>query len=76
MNIYLERVDQQVNCCRYYTMHIEPDLFAEHALIARWGRIGTRGQSKVMGSGTFVQCTALKNRILAVRLKRGYRPAL
>lgn len=72
MDIYLERIHHPTNCCRYYTLQIEQDLFADHALIVGWGRIGTRGQSKVRGSGSVGQCVALQDRILAVRLKWGY----
>jgi len=73
MDIYLERIHQRTNCCRYYTMHIARDLFADHALIVGWGRIGTRGRNKVRGSGSLGQCQALQDRILALRIRRGYR---
>ncbi len=72
MEIHLEKIDAQANCYRFYEIGIERDLFAEAALVVRWGRIGGRGRSRIAGSGSTAQAHDMATRILQLRLKHGY----
>ncbi|WP_128255667.1 WGR domain-containing protein [Falsirhodobacter deserti] len=72
MDVYLEKIDARHNCCRFYSLRIEKDLFAEHLLVAQWGRIGGRGRSMIKGSGPLASCQQLRDRIVAIRERRGY----
>lgn len=72
MNVYLEKIDPGRNCCRFYLLRIEADLFAGHQLIAQWGRIGSQGRSTIKGSGSMDACRDLQTRIARLRQRRGY----
>jgi predicted DNA-binding WGR domain protein len=45
--LVLERVDRKKNMARYYVLSVEPTLFAEWALVRRWGRIGGAGRTRI-----------------------------
>ena len=45
--LMLERVDRTKNIARYYVLSVEPTLFAEWALVRRWGRIGSAGRTRI-----------------------------
>ena len=45
--LVLERVDRTKNMARYYVLSVEPTLFAESALVRRWGRIGGAGRTRI-----------------------------
>lgn len=45
--LMLERVDRTKNIARYYVLSVEPTLFAEWALVRRWGRIGNTGRTRI-----------------------------
>jgi predicted DNA-binding WGR domain protein len=45
--LVLERVDRAKNMARYYVLSVEPTLFAEWALVRRWGRIGDAGRTRI-----------------------------
>jgi predicted DNA-binding WGR domain protein len=45
--LVLERVDRKRNMARYYVLSVEPTLFAEWALVRRWGRIGGAGRTRI-----------------------------
>ncbi len=72
MDVYLEKVDPEHNCFRFYSIRIEPDLFADQALVVHWGRIGKRGRTRVRGSGSASDCRDYGTRILNLRLRHGY----
>lgn len=72
MDIHLERVDPTANRFRAYHVAIEPDLFAECALVVTRGRIGRRGRSRVVGSGDAATVRAMAQRLLRRRERHGY----
>ena len=45
--VTMTRRDPELNKARFYRLWLEPTLFQEVSIIRNWGRIGTRGQSKV-----------------------------
>ena len=45
--ILLEKLDRSKRMARFYALSIEPTLFAETALVRRWGRIGTTGRQRI-----------------------------
>ena len=45
-HFYAERLDPARNMARFYALNVTEDLFGQVWLERRWGRIGTRGQSK------------------------------
>lgn len=45
--LYLRRVDSARNMARFYLLSVQPTLFGNVSLIRNWGRIGSRGQTKV-----------------------------
>ncbi|MCW3783558.1 WGR domain-containing protein [Defluviimonas salinarum] len=72
MDIYLEKVDPEANCFRFYNIRSEPDLFAERALVVQWGRIGRAGQVRIRGSGSIEEVGRIGAKILKLRLSHGY----
>ena len=72
MEIHLEKIDPASNCYRYYDISLESDLFAETALVVRWGRIGRAGRMRIAGSGNRREAQKMATRILRRRLKHGY----
>lgn len=72
MDIHLEKIDARRNCYRFYEISLEPDLFAQVALVVRWGRIGGRGRMRIAGSGSMLEAQDLATRLLRLRLRHGY----
>jgi len=72
MDIYLEKVDPDTNCYRFFSIRIEPDLFAPAALVTHWGRIGTRGRTRIRGSGPVAKCESMGEALRSLRLRHGY----
>ena len=75
MSVYLEKIDPEKNCFRFYEIRIEPDLFAEQALVVQWGRIGRQGCIAVRGSGRKSDVERMAQNIQKVRLRHGYKIA-
>ncbi|MGO4440592.1 WGR domain-containing protein [Rhizobium sp. RAF56] len=73
--LLLKRLDAARNMARFYGLSIEPSLFAGSALLRSWGRIGTKGRSRVVLYGDVEEARAALERLAAAKLKRGYRPA-
>lgn len=72
-NAYLTRVSTVQNMYRFYTLHIEPDLFGGCSLVRRWGRIGSSGGQKRIEhyphEGMAVDAVS---QWIAQKVKRGY----
>ncbi|HEY8380866.1 MAG TPA: WGR domain-containing protein [Microvirga sp.] len=45
--VTLRRVDPSRNMARFYSMEVERDLFGHVVLVRRWGRIGTKGRTRL-----------------------------
>jgi predicted DNA-binding WGR domain protein len=71
--IVMQRIDPAKNMRRFYALSIERTLFADYALIRRYGRIGSRqGQ---MRSEAFVSMEAAEtalHKLAEVKRRRGY----
>ncbi len=71
--IVLTKIDPAQNMARFYTLHVQPTLFGEFALVKEWGRIGggSRQRSEFFGSEAEAQ-EALDHE-LKRRQRRGYK---
>lgn len=76
MAIHLEKINPEDNCFRFYNLSIEGDLFEPHALVAHWGRIGTRGRQAIRASGSRSEVEDAARKILRLRERHGYSPDL
>jgi predicted DNA-binding WGR domain protein len=72
--LYIERSDTLKNMARYYAMDISATLFGQPCLTRRWGRIGSRGQSKLHIFENEQEAVSLFLDILRQKRGRGYRP--
>ena len=69
----MTRLDAARNMARFYLLSLEPDLFNGTALTRNWGRIGTRGQTRIE---LFQSADEAKRRLSSLasrKLRRGYR---
>jgi len=73
--LYVERSDALKNMARYYAMEISVTLFGQACLTRRWGRIGSRGQSKLHILENEQEAVLLFLDILRQKRGRGYRRA-
>jgi len=71
--LYFERTDRSQNMARFYHLAIEQTLFGTPSVIRRWGRIGTRGQSKIEHYGCEQEAVAAFLSLIGTRKSRGYR---
>jgi predicted DNA-binding WGR domain protein len=71
-DVALYRIDPSQNMQRFYIISVTGNLFGGGSLIKSWGRIGTRGQSKVelFDDECLAQCEL--RRFGLYKLKRGY----
>ena len=70
--LLFHRIDPARDMARFYALSIEPSLFGDHAVIRRWGRIGTRGRQMIeLHAGTDAALAAF-SRLAAARYRRGY----
>jgi predicted DNA-binding WGR domain protein len=73
-HIHLQAVDHARNIARDYQIETTPDLFGHIIVSLHWGRIGTRGQSRVMSfvaegpARRFVSATLAKRRSAKKRI--------
>jgi len=72
--IYVERTEAAKNMARYYAMEISETLFGEACLTRTWGRIGSRGQSRLQQFETESEAVDLFLDLMRQKRKRGYRP--
>ncbi len=72
--LYVERSDALRNMARYYAMDISLTLFGQACLTRRWGRIGSRGQSKLHIFENEQEAVSLFLDILRQKRRRGYSP--
>ncbi|MGV8952640.1 MAG: WGR domain-containing protein [Cypionkella sp.] len=71
-DIYMRRVDPSRNMARYYGLSIQPTLFGGSSVVREWGRIGTKGQRKIVLLDTLEQAERIKQRIERSKRRRGY----
>jgi predicted DNA-binding WGR domain protein len=69
--VYLEKVDAARNERKYWSCRFVPSMLTpgEQAVETAWGRIGTKGQSKVFDYPNYTQAGALRTAVLKLRVK-------
>ena len=65
-------VDQKENRFRFYSMHIEESLFGGFVLTCTWGRIGTKGQTKIFLFDSREDCLNEMRQIAKTRKQHEY----
>lgn len=68
------RIDGSLGMARFYVMTVSGTLFGVSALVRCWGRIGTAGRIRIDLYPTRGEAEVAKARLLAQKLRRGYRP--
>jgi len=71
--IYVERTEASKNMARYYAMEISETLFGEACLTRTWGRIGSRGQSRMQQFESESEAVELFLDLVRQKRRRGYR---
>lgn len=71
--ICLWRRDPSLNMARFYRVEILRDLFGQTNLQRSWGRIGGRGQSRLVTYGSVGQAEQAARRLIRSKQRRGYR---
>ncbi|ULB11642.1 WGR domain-containing protein [Cereibacter azotoformans] len=72
MEIRLEKIEPERNFYRFYLIRQERDLFESGSLVVQWGRIGQAGRMAIRSSGPPERIEALFERLVRMRLRRGY----
>ena len=72
--VLLEKLDRGKRMARVYALSIEPTLFAETALVRRWGRIGTTGRQRIDLHLSPAEAGGELRRWSARKVRRGYSP--
>jgi len=71
-DILLERIDHARSMARFYAISVEPTLFAETALVRRWGRIGTAGRQMIQLHASPAIAQIEQRRWISRKQRRGY----
>lgn len=71
--ICLMRRDPSLNMARFYRVEILQDLFGQTNLQRSWGRIGGRGQSRLITYPSVDQAEQAAARLVRSKQRRGYR---
>jgi predicted DNA-binding WGR domain protein len=71
-SVLLEKIDHARSMARFYAISVEPTLFAETALVRRWGRIGTAGRQMIELHASPVIAQIEQRRWITRKLRRGY----
>ncbi|WP_274630963.1 WGR domain-containing protein [Arvimicrobium flavum] len=74
-SVLLHRIDASKNMARFYAMHVSPTLFGESCVTRNWGRIGTRGRTRLDTFATAPEAEAALRRLQLKKNQRGYRSA-
>lgn len=68
----LHRIDPDQNMARFYRVEMLPDLFGDVTVERCWGRIGRRGQFRVMSFPTSPLAEAAAAKLIRAKVWRGY----
>lgn len=71
--LYLTHRDPACNMARFYELAVEPSLFGGWLLLRRWGRIGTRGRSRLMSYDSRDEAEQGLAHLADRKRRRGYR---
>jgi len=70
----LRKVDPSRNMRRFYVVEVSASMFGDSALVRSWGRIGRVGSVRVDLFASPGEAEAARARLVAAKLKKGYRP--
>jgi predicted DNA-binding WGR domain protein len=42
--VHRSRIEPARNMCRFFRLHVQPDLFCGFVVVKEWGHIGARGR--------------------------------
>ena len=71
----LYRIDPDQNMARFYRVEILFDLFGDIIVERRWGRIGGRGQSRVICYASVSLAEGAATELIRAKMRRGYHAA-
>lgn len=71
--LLLTRTDPARNLARLYMLSVEPALLAGAELLRQWGRIGTRGRTRVEIFANEADASRAPMRLAAAKTRRSYR---
>lgn len=71
-SLLLKRIEPTRNMARFYLLSVEPSLLAGSVLIRSWGRIGTKGRTRIMLFEDRDGARCALDRLAAAKLRRGY----
>jgi predicted DNA-binding WGR domain protein len=72
-NTVLHRIDPAQNMARFYCLALQPTLFGEVSVVRAWGRLGTRGRTKIQSYQKGEQAADAFARLEKAKRRRGYR---
>jgi predicted DNA-binding WGR domain protein len=72
MPTYLEYLNDERNCFRFYRLDIQPTLFGGWSLVRQWGRIGTWGRLRISCFETREEAEGEAARLARSKCRRGY----
>ena len=72
MERIFKSIEPEENRFRFYSIHIEQSLFGGFMLTCTWGRIGTKGQTRVIPFDTIEDCVQEFKQIAKTRKRHGY----
>lgn len=67
------RRDPSLNMARFYRVEIVTDLFGQTILERTWGRIGGRGQTRLVSYPSTVLAEQAASKLMRAKERRGYR---
>ncbi|MBU2709060.1 MULTISPECIES: WGR domain-containing protein [Zooshikella] len=70
--ILMHKINAETNENKYYSLHIQPDLFGHWSLMRYFGRIGKNGQLKVDSFESEEEARELYDKLEASKKARGY----
>lgn len=73
-SIVLRRIDPALNMYRFYAVEVSGSLLGGCALVRSWGRMGTVGAVRVDLYPDRGEVEAARAKLLAGKLRKGYRP--
>ncbi|MBA4491585.1 WGR domain-containing protein [Paracoccus sp. S1E-3] len=68
----LYRIDPDQNMARFYRVEILFDLFGDIIVERRWGRVGGRGQGRVICYASMSLAEGAATELIRAKMRRGY----
>lgn len=68
----LHRIDAEMNMARFYSVDVASNLFGETSVLRTWGRIGTRGRTRIETCSSPCEADVSAAKTLRAKVRRGY----